>query len=44
MLKKAQKKLQEKEFADHLGLETDFSQDLKDLTPKAKIEGEIRFQ
>ena len=43
-LKKAQKKVQEKEFADHHELETDFSQDLKDLKPKATIEGEIRPQ
>ena len=38
-LKKAQKKIQEKEFADHHELERDFSQDLKDLKPKATIEG-----
>ena len=43
-LKKAQKKIQEKEFADHHELETDFSQDLKDFKPKATIEGEIRPQ
>ena len=30
-LKKAKKKLQEKEFADHHQMETDFSQDLKNL-------------
>ena len=43
-LKKAQKKVQEKEFADHHELETDFSQDLKDLKPKATIKSEIRPQ
>ena len=43
-LKKAQKKIQEKEFADHHELETDFSQDLIDLKPKATKEGEIRPQ
>ena len=43
-LKKVQKKIQEKVFADHHKLETDFSQDLKDLKPKATIEGEIRPQ
>ena len=42
--KKAQKKIQEKEFADHHELETDFSQNLKDLKPKATLEGEIRPQ
>ena len=41
-LKKAQKKVQEKEFAHHHELETDFSQDLKDLKPQATMEGEIR--
>ena len=41
-LKKVQKTIQEKEFTDHHELETDFSQDLKDLKPKATIEGEIR--
>ena len=43
-MKKAQKKIQEKEFADHHELGTDFSQDLKDLKPKATLEGEIRPQ
>ena len=43
-MKKAQKKIHEKEIADHQELETDFSQDLKDLKPKATIEGEIRQQ
>ena len=43
-MKNAQKKIQEKEFADHHELETDFSQDLKDLKPKATIEVEIRPQ
>ena len=43
-MKKAQKKIQEKEFADHHELESDFSQDLKDLKPKATIEVEIRPQ
>ena len=46
-LKKAQKNAQEKEFVhelDHHELETDFSQDLKELRPKETIEGEIRPQ
>ena len=43
-LKKAQKKVQEKKFAHHHELKTDFSQNLKDLKPKATIEGDIRPQ
>ena len=43
-LKKAQKKIQEKEFADHHELETDFSQYLKDLKPKETIDGENQPQ
>ena len=43
-MKKARKKIQEKEFADHHELETDFSQDPQDLKPKETIEGEIRPQ
>ena len=41
-LTNAQKKNTGKRISDHLELETDFSQDLKDLKPKATIEGEIR--
>ena len=43
-LKKARKNVQKKQFADHHVLETDLSQDLKNLKPKATKEVGIRPQ
>ena len=43
ILQKAKKRINEKEFADHHELETDYSHELSDLKPKATTESEIQL-